>query len=74
MTRFPRLELAASGDLGRGVHPVTFLTHFRIPSLPLLFLLLPGRPRGRPRSEETPASTPWITAGGCTGVCHCGGP
>lgn len=28
------------------MHPVTFLTHFRIPALPLFFLLLPCWPRG----------------------------
>lgn len=48
------------------MHPVTFLTHFRIPSLPLLFLLLPDWPRGR-QCSEPPAGTPWTTAGGCIG-------
>lgn len=54
------------GVRGEGVaqSPVTFLTHFRIPSLPLLFLLHPGRLRGHPRSEEPAASTPQATAGG----------
>lgn len=72
---FQGWKLAASGGHGRSVHPVTFLTHFRIPSLPLLFLLLPGRPRGRPRSEEPPANTPWTTSEGCTGCLSLrGGP
>lgn len=50
--------------MGGAQRPVTFLTHFRIPFLPLLFLLLPGRPRGRRRSEEPPASSPSAAAGG----------
>lgn len=38
--------------------PVTFLTHFRIPSLPLLFLLLSGRPREHQCSESQPPALP----------------
>lgn len=46
--------------------PVTFLTHFRIPFLPLGFLPRPGRPRGHRRSEEPPASNPQPQRAGCT--------
>lgn len=48
------------------MRPVTFLTHFRIPSLSLLSLLLPGWLRGRQCSESS-ASRTWTTAGRCTG-------
>lgn len=60
--------------MGRGVaqSPVTFLTHFRIPSLPLLFLLHPGRLRGHPRSEEPSASTPGHRGRGAPAVRLCG--
>lgn len=61
--------------MGRGVaqSPVTFLTHFRIPSLPLLFLLHPGRLRGHSRSEEPSASTPGHRGRGAPAVRLCGG-
>lgn len=50
------------------MHPVTFLTHFRIPALPLLFFLLPCWPRGRQCSGPS-ESTPWTTAA-CAPGCQ----
>lgn len=43
------------------------------PSLPLLFLLHPGRLRGHPRSEEPSASTPGHSGRGAPAVRLCGG-
>ncbi|XP_047651889.1 basic proline-rich protein-like [Phacochoerus africanus] len=63
---------AARPALGEGVRggaqrPVTFLTHFRIPSRPLLLLLLPAGREGTRARESHPRAIPRPPRAGCAG-------
>lgn len=52
---------------GGAQRPVTFLTHFRIPSRPLLLLLLPAGREGTRAPENHPRAIPRPPRAGCAG-------